>query len=98
MQGKLGNADNAVGDKRRTVDEKQAACDAFEEELGQREETLRQAQSESFSVAQELTRVRNEINSIDLQKRGNTVRLEKISSEKTQLEEEEAKLIAAEGS
>ena len=46
----------------------------------------------SYSVAQELTRVRNEINSIDLQKRGNTVRLEKLSSEKTQLEEEEAKL------
>jgi chromosome segregation protein len=92
MQGKLGNADNAVGDKRRAVDEKQAACDALEEELGQRQEALRQAQSESYSVAQELTRVRNEINSIDLQKRGNTVRLEKLTSEKTQLEEESAKL------
>jgi chromosome segregation protein len=92
MQGKLGNADNAVGNMHRAVDEKQAACNALEEELGQREETLRQAQSESFSVAQELTRIRNEINSIDLQKRGNTVRLEKLSSEKTQLEEEEAKL------
>lgn len=92
MQAKLGNADNAVGDMRRAVDEKQAACNAIEQELGQREETLRQAQSESYSVAQELTRVRNEINSIDLQKRGNTVRLEKLSSEKTQLEEEEAKL------
>ncbi len=92
MQAKLGDADNAVGDIRRTVDEKQAACNALEEELGQREETLRQAQSESYSVAQELTRVRNEINSIDLQKRGNTVRLEKLSSEKTQLEEEETKL------
>ncbi|MEE1543839.1 MAG: chromosome segregation protein SMC, partial [Alphaproteobacteria bacterium] len=83
---------NAVGDKRRAVDEKQAACDALEEELGQRQEALRQAQSESYSVAQELTRVRNEINSIDLQKRGNTVRLEKLTSEKTQLEEESAKL------
>ena len=92
MEGKLGNADNTVGDKRRAVDEKQATCDALEEELGQRQEALRQAQSESFSVAQELTRVRNEINSIDLQKRGNTVRLEKLSSEKTQLEEEEARL------
>ena len=92
MQGKLGNADNAVGNMHRAVDEKQAACNALEEELGQREETLRQAQSGSFSVAQELTRIRNEINSIDLQKRGNTVRLEKLSSEKTQLEEEEAKL------
>ncbi len=82
MQAKLGNADNAVGDMRRAVDEKQAACNAIEQELGQREETLRQAQSESYSVAQELTRVR----------KGNTVRLEKLSSEKTQLEEEEAKL------
>ena len=92
MQAKLGNADNAVGDMRRAVDEKQAACNAIEQELGQREEAFRQAQSESYSVAQELTRVRNEINSIDLQKRGNTVRLEKLSSEKTQLEEEETKL------
>ena len=92
LEGKLGNADNTVGDKRRAVDEKQATCDALEEELGQRQEALRQAQSESFSVAQELTRVRNDINSIDLQKRGNTVRLEKLSSEKTQLEEEEARL------
>ena len=92
LEGKLGNTDNTVGDKRRAVDEKQATCDALEEELGQRQEALRQAQSESFSVAQELTRVRNEINSIDLQKRGNTVRLEKLSSEKTQLEEEESRL------
>ncbi|MEC8972406.1 MAG: chromosome segregation protein SMC, partial [Verrucomicrobiota bacterium] len=92
IQAKLGNADSTVGDQRRAVDEKQAACDALEAELGQRQEALRQAQSESFSAAQELTRVRNEINSIDLQQRGNTVRLEKLSSEKTQLEEEEAKL------
>ena len=92
LEGKLGNTDNTVGDKRRAVDEKQATCDALEKELGQRQEALRQAQSESFSVAQELTRVRNEINSIDLQKRGNTVRLEKLSSEKTQLEEEESRL------
>ena len=92
LEGKLGNTDNTVGDKRRAVDEKQATCDALEEELGQRQEALRQAQSESFSVAQELTRVRNEINSIDLQKRGNTVRLEKLSSEKTQLEKEESRL------
>ncbi len=92
MQAKLGDADNAVGDKRLAVDEKQVACNAIEEELGQRQEILRQTQSESYSVAQELTRVRNEINAIDLQKRGNTVRLEKLTSEKTQLEEESMKL------
>ena len=90
MQAKLDNADGTVGDNRRDVDEKQTVCNALEAELGQRQEALRQAQSESFSAAQELTRVRNEINAIDLQRRGNTVRLEKLSSEKTQLEEEEA--------
>ena len=92
MTNKLGTADNAVSDKRRAVDEKQAACKAIEAELGQRQEALRQAQTESFSVAQELTRVRNELNALDLQKRGNTVRLEKLSAEKVQLEEEQAKL------
>jgi len=92
MTNKLGAADNAVADKQRAVEEKQAACKAIEAELGQRQEALRQAQTESFSVAQELTRVRNELNALDLQKRGNTVRLEKLSSEKVQLEEEQAKL------
>jgi chromosome segregation protein len=92
MQAKLDNADSTVGDKRRDVDEKQTSCDALEAELGQRQEALRRAQSDSFSAAQELTRVRNEINAIDLQRRGNSVRLEKLSSEKTQLEEEAAKL------
>ena len=92
MTNKLGTADNAVADKQRAVEEKQAACKAIEAELGQRQEALRRAQTESFSVAQELTRVRNELNALDLQKRGNTVRLEKLSAEKIQLEEEQAKL------
>jgi len=92
MANKLGTADNAVTDKQRAVEEKQAACKAIETELGQRQEALRKAQTESFSVAQELTRVRNELNVLDLQKRGNTVRLEKLSAEKAQLEEERAKL------
>ena len=92
MTNKLGTADNAVADKQRAVEQKQAACKAIEAELGQRQEALRKAQTESFSVAQELTRVRNELNALDLQKRGNTVRLEKFSAEKIQLEEEQAKL------
>jgi chromosome segregation protein len=37
---------------------------------------------------QQLTRVRNEINALELQAQGNVVRLEKLSSEKIQLEEE----------
>ena len=83
MTNKLGTADNAVADKQRAVEEKQAACKAIEAELGQRQEALRQAQTESFSVAQELTRVRNELNALDLQKRGNTVRLENFQRKRS---------------
>ena len=55
---------------------------------------MRQAQSEAFAAAQQLTRVRNEINALDLQKQGNVVRLEKLSAEKIQLEEERTRLEA----
>ena len=44
-----------------------------------------QAQSAAFAAAQDLTRVRNEITALDLQKQGNVVRLEKLSAEKIQL-------------
>ena len=41
---------------------------------------------------QQLTQLRNEINALDLRKQGNVVRLEKLSAEKIQLEEERAGL------
>ena len=50
------------------------------------------AQTEAFNSSQQLSRVRNEINALDLQKQGNVVRLEKLSSEKIQLEEERTRL------
>jgi chromosome segregation protein len=52
------------------------------------------AQAEAFSAAQDLSRARNEITSLDLQKQGNVVRLEKLSAEKIQLEEERTRLEA----
>ena len=55
---------------------------------------MRQAQSDAFAAAQQLTRVRNEITALDLQKQGNVVRLEKLSAEKIQLEEERDRLEA----
>ena len=64
----------------------------MEEELRQQQEALRQAQAEAFAAAQDLTRVRNEITALDLQKQGNVVRLEKLSAEKIQLEEERTRL------
>ena len=62
--------------------------------MRQRQEALRQAQSEAFAAAQDLTRIRNEITALDLQKQGNSIRLEKLSAEKVQLEEERTRLEA----
>ena len=56
------------------------------------QEELRAAQSAAFAAAQDLTRIRNEITALDLQKQGNSIRLEKLSAEKIQLEEERARL------
>ena len=53
---------------------------------------MRQAQSAAFAAAQDLTRIRNEITALDLQKQGNSIRLEKLSAEKIQLEEERTRL------
>ena len=71
---------------------KRDAVQAVERELLASSEALRRAQSESFGAAQQLIRARNEINTLDVQKQGNTVRLEKLGSEKIQLEEERLRL------
>ncbi len=73
---------------------KQQAVQTVERELITRQEELRRAQTEAFNSSQQLSRVRNEINALDMQKQGNVVRLEKLSSEKIQLEEERARLEA----
>ena len=67
---------------------------AVEEELVRQQEALRRAQAEAFGAAQDLSRVRNELNALDLQKQGNSIRLEKLSAEKLQLEEERTRLEA----
>jgi len=67
---------------------KQEALRQVENDLHERQEQLRQAQSTAFAAAQDLSGIRNEITALDLQKQGNVVRLEKLSVEKIQLEEE----------
>src|SRR6185295_16992965 len=79
---------------RETLQARQAALQKIEEDIRRGQEDLRQAQSDAFAAAQDLTRVRNEINALDLQKQGNVVRLEKLSAEKLQLEEERTRLEA----
>lgn len=83
-----------VEDQRSQLEEKREALRRVDQELIERQEELRQAQSTAFTAAQDLSRLRNELNALDLQKRGNVVRLEKLSAEKIQLEEERTRLDA----
>ena len=85
-------AEASLAQHRATLESRQAALRQVEDDLRRRQDTLRQAQSDAFAAAQSLTRVRNELTALDLQKQGNVVRLEKLSAEKIQLEEERARL------
>lgn len=89
---KLATATAALEQHRKTLEERREAVQRVEQELISRQDAMRKAQSDAFAAAQQLTRVRNEINALDLQKQGNVVRLEKLSSEKIQLEEERTRL------
>ena len=91
---KLANSGSALAQHRQTLEAKQQALAQVEADLKQRQEALREAQAAAFAAAQDLTRIRNEITALDLQKQGNVVRLEKLSAEKVQLEEERARLEA----
>ena len=91
---RLTASENALLQHRLTLEQKQWALNTVEEDLRQRQEALRQAQAGAFAAAQDLTRIRNEITALDLQKQGNSIRLEKLSAEKVQLEEERTRLEA----
>lgn len=92
VQERLAASNAALAQHRHSLETRRAALQAVEDELRQRQEALRAAQSEAFASAQQLSRARNEINALDLQKQGNVVRLEKLSAEKVQLEEERRRL------
>ena len=82
----------ALEQHRQTLETKRGVLQQIEDDLRQKQEALRQAQAEAFGAAQQLSRARNQINALDLQKQGNVVRMEKLSAEKIQLEEERARL------
>lgn len=82
----------ALHEHQQALETRRAALQSVEEQLRSRQDILRQKQAEAFSSAQQLSRVRNEINALDLQKEGNAARLEKLSAEKVQLEEERLRL------
>ncbi len=91
---RLAASNAALEQQRAALEEKRQALQQVEAETYRRSEELRKAQSDAFAAMQQLTRARNEINALDLQKQGNIVRLEKLSSEKIQLEEERTRLEA----
>ena len=85
---RLGVAEAALDQHRESLQAKREHLQQIENDLRERQEQLRQAQATAFSAAQDLSRLRNEITALDLQKQGNIVRLEKLSAEKIQLEVE----------
>src|SRR5213592_4893085 len=89
---RLAASTRALEQHRQALQSKQEALRTVESSLAGQQEALRKAQADVFSAAQQLSRVRNEINALDLLKQGNLVRLEKLSAEKVQLEEEGARL------
>ena len=91
---RLNVANTALEQHRAALELKRDALHRVEQELISKQDAMRRAQSDAFAAAQQLTKVRNEINALDLQKQGNVVRLEKLSSEKIQLEEERTRLEA----
>jgi len=78
----------ALQSHQEALEKKRQALQGVEDELRSNQEALREAQARAFEEAQQLSRARNEITALDLQKEGNAVRLEKLSAEKVQLEEE----------
>ncbi|MCL5096586.1 MAG: AAA family ATPase, partial [Candidatus Omnitrophica bacterium] len=85
---RLASSTAAIEQLRQTLETRQDALRNVEADLRAQQDTLRQSQSNAFAVAQQLTRARNEITALDLQKQNNAIRLEKLSAEKIQLEEE----------
>lgn len=94
VQQRLAAAESARQRQQETLATREAALREIEAALRRDQVTLRQAQADAFAAAQDLARIRNEITALDLQKQGNVVRLEKLSAEKIQLEEERVRLEA----
>jgi chromosome segregation protein len=92
VQQNFSKSEAALTEHRLTLEKKQFALTQVENDLKRLQEELHAAQSAAFAAAQDLTRVRNEITALDLQKQGNTIRLEKLSAEKVSLEEERTRL------
>lgn len=81
-----------LAELRDEMKKRSAVVGDIETALRKCQEELSGAQDREFSAAQQLTRIRNEASALDFQKQANLVRLEKLSAEKIQLEEERLRL------
>src|SRR5262245_51688312 len=68
---RLATSNTALEQQRAVLEEKRRVLQQVEEDIQRQGEALRKAQSEAFAAMQQLTRARNEINALDLQKQGN---------------------------
>lgn len=94
VQQRLAASETTLQQHQQSLQDRHAALREIEAAIQRDQDALKQAQTGAFAAAQDLSRARNEINALDLQKQGNVVRLEKLSAEKIQLEEERARLEA----
>jgi chromosome segregation protein len=85
---RLANSTEQLKQLQATLEERRQALAAVEADARAKQDALRKATSDAQQAAYQLGRVRNEITALDLQKEGNVVRLQKLSSEKVQLEQE----------
>jgi chromosome segregation protein len=91
---RLDEARRDLDQHREMLRARQETVQRLDGQLTDRRADLRVSQSATFHAAQELSRTRNELQALNLQKQGNLVRLEKLSAEKIQLEEERARIEA----
>lgn len=92
LQANIEKSQAALEEKRRILNERRSALSQVEKELIDLQNNLRNAQSQSFGCAQQLSRLRNEIVSIDARQQSNVTRLEKLHVEKLQIEQEQVQL------
>jgi len=92
LQANIEKSKAALEEKKRILNEKRAALSQVEKELIDLQNNLRNAQSQAFGCAQQLSRLRNEIVSLEARQQSNVARLEKLHIEKSQIEQEQAQL------
>ena len=88
----LSDSGHSLDRARQHVSEKRSVVETAESEISQRQSELNGTNNEATQLTQRLTGSRNQLNALELQNQGNAARLEKLSAEKIQLEEERSKL------